>query len=254
MPIYQFFRRKWIIRKPFPREWQKILEKDVQLYSRLPEKYRDLLRDRIKVFLDEKLFEGCYGLQLTDRHRIVIAAYACLLILEEPSDFYRDLQAILVYPDDYVAPVHEEDEAGVITSGTEARKGGSWDSGSIILSWSDIEESVYDEGDPQNLILHEFAHQLDQHYGLTAGISEEGEVYRENEWNQVLADGYRDLRNKVKLRQKTFLDPYGAELPAEFFSVATEVFFENPTGLKREYPALYSALAGFYGLDPGEWG
>jgi len=73
VPIIQFFRRKWIRSRPFPDQWQKILEQDVPVYSRLPEKLRDQFRDRVKVFMNEKLFEGCNGLQLTERHKIVIA-------------------------------------------------------------------------------------------------------------------------------------------------------------------------------------
>lgn len=253
MPLIQFLRRKWVQRKPFPDQWQEILERDVPVWSRLPARYHEPFRIRVKVFMDEKLFEGCNGLQLTETHKVVISAYACLPILEEPSDYYRDLQVILLYPDDYMATVHEEDEAGVITSGTEARKGESWDTGSIILSWSDIEENLYRSPDGQNLILHEFAHQLDQHYGLTAGISEEGRVIHDDEWNRALASAFSEFRRKLRRRAKTCLDPYGAEHPAEFFSVATEAFFEIPAKLKSEYPALYDALAEFYRLDPAEW-
>ncbi len=204
--------------------------------------------------MDEKLFEGCNGLQLTERHKIVIAAYACIPILEEPSEYYRDLQVILLYPDDYMATIHEEDEAGVITSGTEARKGESWDTGSVVLSWSDIEDNLYRKPGKQNLILHEFAHQLDQHYGLTAGVSDTGEIYQDNEWNRTLAAGYRDLNQKIRRNRKTVLDRYGAVNPAEFFSVSTEVFIENPALLKSEYPSLYNALSDFYRLNPVEWG
>ena len=254
MPIIQFFRRKWVKSRPFPDQWKKILEKDVPVYSRLPDKLHDQFRDRIKIFMNEKLFEGCNGFELTERHKIVISAYASLPILEEPSDYYRDLQAILLYPDDYIATVHEEDEAGVITSGTEARKGESWDTGNVILSWSDIEDNLYHSPGKQNLILHEFAHQLDQNYGLTAGVSDAGEVYRDNEWNRALSNGYRDLNRKIKSNSNTVLDHYGAVDPAEFFSVSTETFFENPAGLKEEFPALYDALADIYGLDPVEWG
>jgi len=153
-----------------------------------------------------------------------------------------------------MATVHEEDEAGVITSGTEARKGESWDTGSVVLSWSDIEDNLYNSPDGQNLILHEFAHQLDQNYGLTAGVSDTGEIYRENDWNTILANSYRELIRKIRRNSKTVLDHYGAVDPAEFFSVSTETFFENPAGLKDEYPALYDALVDFYRLDPVKWG
>jgi len=250
MPIIQFFRRKWILGKPFPESWQRILENEVPYYQKLPHSYRETLKKRMLVFLDEKLFEGCGGLQMTDRIKIIISAYACVLLLEETSDYYPDLQSILVYPDDYVAPVHEEDHAGIVTTGSEARKGESWNIGSIVLSWSDIEENIYDESNNQNLIFHEFAHQLDQRYGLTAGLTIEGNVIQENEWNKVLAESYKNLRKKADRRKKTVLDIYGATEPAEFFSVATEAYFEDSFRLKEEYPALYHLLKSFYIIDP----
>ncbi len=250
MPIIQFLRRRWILGKPFPESWQSILYNEVPYYQKLPQNYRETLKKRMMVFMDEKLFEGCGGLKMTDRIKVIISAYACVLLLEETSDYYPDLQAILVYPDDYVAQVHEEDYAGIVTTGLEARKGESWDIGSIVLSWRDIEGNIYNEKDKQNLIFHEFSHQLDQRYGLTAGITEVGKVIQKNEWNEVLAESFNNLRRKAVRKEKTVLDTYGATEPAEFFSVATEAYFEDSSRLKKEYPDLYDQLKSFYGVDP----
>ncbi|MEX0660666.1 MAG: M90 family metallopeptidase [Balneolaceae bacterium] len=240
--------------KPFPNSWQNILDEKVPYYQKLPEKYQEILRQRVMVFINEKLFEGCGGLRMTDQKKVIISAYACVLLLEETSDYYPDLQTILVYPDDYIAPVHEEDETGIVTTGSEARKGESWNTGSIVLSWSDIEDNIYDENKKQNLIFHEFAHQLDQRYGLTAGITLEGNVIQKNEWNNILATSYKELCRKVKRNENSVLDEYGATEPAEFFSVATEAFFENPIKLKQEYKNLYKQLFSFYKIDPVDFG
>lgn len=250
MPIFQYLRRRWILRKPFPESWQNILDRNVPYYRRLPRHYRETLKKRMMVFMNEKLFEGCGGLELTEKIRVVVSAYACILLLEEPSDYYPDLQAILIYPGDYVAPVQTEDRAGIITKGSEARKGESWSVGSIVLSWNDIQENIYQRNNRKNLIFHEFAHQLDQRYGLTAGISEEGDVYQENEWNNVISKAFKDLRTKARRSQHSVLDMYGATNPAEFFSVATEAYFENPRKLRSEHSALYNMLKSFYGVDP----
>ena len=250
MPIFQYFRRRWLLRKPFPGRREEILKYKVPYYQRLPTRYQDMLKDRITIFLDEKLFEGCGGLQLTEEMKVIVAAYACLLILEVPSDYYPDLQSILIYPDDYMAPVYEEDAAGVVTQGTEPRKGESWDTGNIILSWQDITDSIYDEENHQNLIIHEFSHQLDQRYGLSAGIDERGDVIRDDEWNRTFAKAYRDHRWKMERGRKSTLDEYGAVDPAEFFAVASEAFFEDPKNLRVEYSAIYKLLASFYNIDP----
>lgn len=250
MPLFQFLKRRWIMGKSFPEKWQLILEKEVPYYQKLSDRYREILKQRMMVFIEEKLFEGCGGLEITDKMKVIISAYACILIIEEKSDYFPDLQTILVYPDDYVAQIHEEDDAGIITTGSESRKGESWTMGNIVLSWRDIEENIYDENNYQNLIFHEFAHQLDQHYGLTAGINLEGDVTQKNEWNETLAASYKDLRRKIKQRSRSVLDEYGASEPAEFFAVATEAFFENPIRLKKENSKLYKQLINFYKIDP----
>jgi Mlc titration factor MtfA (ptsG expression regulator) len=38
--------------------------------------------------------------------------------------------------------------------------------------------------------------------------------------------------------------------PAEFFAVATEVFFDRPGRMQAEKPDLYGVLQGFYRQDP----
>ena len=40
--------------------------------------------------------------------------------------------------------------------------------------------------------------------------------------------------------------------PAEFFAVATEVFFDVPLALRDREPALYEVLRDFYRQDPAE--
>jgi MtfA peptidase len=213
------------------------------------------MQKRIQVLMREKYFEGCGGLNLTERIRVVISAYASVLILEEKSDYYGDLQSILVYPDDYVAPVHFEDEGGIISEGYESRKGEYWRGGVIVLSWADIDRQLYGEEreSGQNLIYHEFSHFLDDRYGLTAGIDEQGKTLREDEWTLSLAKAYRNLRFNRSMGGKSVFDEYGAINPAEFFSVATELFFQKPQRFLEENKELYLLYQDFYRLDPIRW-
>jgi MtfA peptidase len=253
MPIFRFLKRRWLLRKPFPDDRLRILKSKVPVYKKIPAHLREKLKQRITIFLDEKLFEGCGGLEMTEEKRVIIAAYACMLILEETSDYYGDLQSILVYPDDYVAPVHDENEGGIVSVGYESRKGEYWGVGSIVLSWRDIERNLYTKKDGQNLIYHEFSHLLDDRYGLTAGISETGKALRNDEWSRTLAKTYRSLIRDARTGRRHILDPYGAQHPAELFSVATEAFFEQPQKVKRELPELYDLFCSFYQIDPASW-
>ena len=250
--MLRYFIRKWITGRPLTDSQERILRQKVPVYNTLPARYKDVLRNRIKVLLHEKYFEGCGGLGLTEEMRVVIAAYASILILEEKADYYGDLQSILVYPDDYVAPVSYQTEDGFIEEGYESRKGEYWQAGVIVLSWGDIEAQLYGEErrSGQNLIYHEFSHFLDDRYGLTAGIDQNGDTLRDDEWTIIVAKAYRNLRFTGK---HSFLDKYGAESPAEFFSVATELFFERPEKLLQENKDLYKLMQNFYRLDPIRW-
>jgi MtfA peptidase len=253
MPLIQYLKRKWIARKPFPDVWLKTLENRVPVWHRLPSRYRDVLKRHIPVILSEKNFEGCAGLELTEEMKVIIAAYACVPILEETGNYYGGLQAILVYPDNYIAPVREYEEGGVVTEGFEPRSGEYWGTGNIVLAWSEIEKTLRGREAGQNLIIHEFSHQLDDRYGLSAGISVEGEAFRDDEWTQTLARSYRKHLRNMQGRRRSVLDEYGATSPAEFFSVASEAFFESPGALHREVPGLYRILREFYALDPISW-
>lgn len=252
MPFLRAIRRLLSGRKAFPKKYKPLLQKKVRIYRKLSPHQKKLLQERMKIFLDEKIFEGCGGLILKDEMRVVISAYACLLILEEPSDYYPDLQAILVYPDDYVAPVYEEDDSGVVTEGNEMRKGESWDTGSVVLSWSDVVETTLSGKNNQNLVVHEFAHQLDLQYGLSAGINLRGEVLNGgDEWTERLAKTYRNLLKSAQFgRTRKGLDLYGATNPAECFAVVMETFIESPQTLQIHHRELYAMLRDFFKLDP----
>lgn len=252
MPLLQYLRRQWIRSRPFPGDWLQVLKHRVPVYRHLPDPARKKLLSRIKIFLDEKLFEGCGGFTVTEESRVVIAAHACMLILEEDSGYYPNLKSVLVYPKDYMAPVYEQGAGGVVTEGWESRSGESWNPGNIVLSWSDIRSDLQKPYDGSNLIYHEFAHQLDYQYGLSSGIDPEGQTDSEDEWTLELAAAYRGLRRKARSGRgrHEVLDLYGATAPAECFAVATESFMEKPVPLQQHYPELYRHLKSFYGYDP----
>lgn len=256
MPFFKAVRRYLAARRPLSGPVKNLLPGSVPFYKYLNVDQKALLEKRMNVFLEEKLFEGCAGLTITDEMKCVIAAYACLLILEEPSGYYPELSVVLVYPDDYVAPVYMEDSNGVVTEGHERRQGESWDSGSVVLSWRDVLESTLRSGNTHNLVIHEFAHQLDDQYGLSAGIDDHGAPTGGDAWTRELAAIYRDLLDAERRGNQLLpLDLYGATSPAECFAVVMEAFIEDPRKLQFRYGAAYRHLTDFFGFDPGRiWG
>jgi len=231
------------------------VEHEIPFISDLMPDLRDRLLARIPIFLNRYPFEGCNGLILTDEMRLTVAAYACRLRLGHDDDRYPDLTRILIYPDDYLVPVKDADEIGIVTETDEWRSGESWQAGIVILSWREIMHDMADvrrKPHPlpaRNLILHEFAHQLDFSYDLTSGINPDtGETTRTDELTRVMADAYIRL-DETGDDAHTALDPYGAEAPAELFAVAVEAFFETPGPLRKQCPELYAELLAFFNVE-----
>jgi len=244
-------RRRRLLEKPFPPEWETIILRNVPYYGFLPATRRHQLRGLIQVFLADKPFEGCGGLAITDEIRVTIAAQGCILLLGlERDDLYPKLRSILVYPHAYVADVTAPQPDGTVVEGPEDRSGESWTHGYVVLSWDDVLRGASDTTDGRNVVYHEFAHQLDNESGAPEGAPLLADTLAAAEWARVLGAEYEALCGSVERRQETLLDPYGAVSPAEFFAVATEFFFELPVDLKACHPELYGQLRSFYRQDP----
>jgi MtfA peptidase len=249
-------RRSRIRNRPFPAVWREILLRRYSMYSRLPPADRRELEGLIQVFLAEKRFEGCGGQEMTDEVRVLIAAQACLLLLHRDTECYPRLRSILVYPSSYLAKTWRWQPDGTMTEGHEARGGESWPHGAVVLSWDGAMAGAVELDKSRNLVLHEFAHQLDEEDGVADGAPLlDGPTFwqtlqRYRTWARVLSEEYQQLRRAAEAGQETVLDTYGAQNPAEFFAVATECFFERPGRLRERHPALYAELKEFYRQDP----
>ena len=243
-------RRRRFEKLPFPAAWLSILQERVPYYHLLSHDEQTELRKLIRVFLAEKKFEGCGGLEITDEIRVTIAAQACILLLNREHDYYAGLHSVLVYPSSYLAPSKFVDPVGVVHEGDEGRLGEAWLRGAIILSWDDVRRDSVDFQDGRNVTLHEFAHQLDQQDGTFDGapLLEKSSHYRS--WARVLMKEYEALGEAAERGQVTLIDQYGATDPAEFFAVITEAFFESPKALKEKHPELYAELEKFFHQDP----
>lgn len=239
--------------KPLPDEWARILERNVALYRYLPEALREQLHNDIKIFISEKHFEGLGGLEITDEIKVTIAAEASMLLLNRISSDYPKLSSILVYPGAYVARQSTAVGGGVYSDGQSVRLGESWQHGSVVLAWDNVRQGAVNPQDGHNVVLHEFAHQLDQEDGIADGapILEKRSSYAA--WARIMSKEYAQLRSNAEHHKKSVMDKYGATNPAEFFAVATETFFEKPKQLKKKAPDLYAELRSFYNVDPIEW-
>ncbi|NJK63253.1 MAG: zinc-dependent peptidase [Synechococcaceae cyanobacterium SM2_3_1] len=252
-PLWTRWRRHRLRQRPFPQSWQLILEQQVSLYHRLPPPLQQQLREHMQVFLIEKQFIGCNGLVITDEIRISIAAQACLLLLNGRGDYFPRLASILVYPHAYQVQVTETLENHIVQERWEQRLGESWQQGQLLVAWDQVNQQSLQSNRGHNVILHEFAHQLDQITGSANGVPSLKTAAEQQIWTKVFRQAYEQLQDDIRHRRPTVLNPYGATHPAEFFAVATEAFFERSASLQQHHPELYAELKRFYQLDPAKW-
>lgn len=255
-PYWLAYRRSRVVETAFPASWRKTLQLRVPLVRRLPAPLQLQLKKHMQVFIAEKSFLGCGGLQITEEMRVVIAAQACLLILNRVTDYFANVRQVLVYPGAFVVNRTSVDGAGVQQENRQALAGESWSQGQVILSWQDTLEGAAIADDGRNVVIHEFAHQLDQENGAARGAPPPtlGDARHDAQrWSQVFHAAYAQLQSEARHGVEGLLDHYGAQDPAEFFAVVSEVFFERPQALAAEYPALYQELSGYYKVDPAGW-
>jgi len=234
---------------PIPDSWYGVVEHDVPLARWLSAEERERLLRLVQVFLTEKHFEGCGGLTVTEEMKIRIAAEACLLVLNLEGPCYPTLRTVLVYPHGFVPKFAGSPGTGEIARSPVPLIGESWGDGVVVISWDDAVRGARNPADGDNVVLHEFAHQLDAEDGAADGapILAPGAL---RTWGAVLSEEYERLRRDAADDRRSALDDYGATNKAEFFAVATEAFFEKPVQLEREHPALYTQLRQFYRQDP----
>jgi hypothetical protein len=246
--IRRWWRQRIIRRAPLDTAlWQATLAR-LPFLRGLTDGERDRLRDTVILFLHGKTIHGAAGLQVDAGMQLLIAAQACILILNLDIDYYRGWVEVIVYPDEFVPTLEYTDEAGVVHTEHEARTGEAWLNGPVILSWADV-APVPDSGGV-NVVIHEFAHKLDMLNGDANGYPPlHGDMSRKA-WTVAFAAAYGDFCRRVDAGEEVAIDPYAAESPGEFFAVISEAFFETPHAVTAIYPEVYAQLKVFYRQDP----
>jgi len=234
-------------------EWEAFMQANLAHYGVLDDAERAELRATMQVFLEEKQWEGCGGLELTDEIRVTIAAQASLLLLGLDHNYYRNVESILVYPTTVVPPEHRPGVFEQVSSPVEAPVpllGQAFTNGPVILVWDAVLRGARHSGQGHNVVYHEFAHKLDMLDGSADGTPPLVDPEQFAEWGAVCSSEFLRLRFLTEQGHKTFLDAYGATNEAEFFAVATEEFFDRPIELQQHAPDLYQVLGDYYRQDP----
>ena len=251
--VWPRIRMRQVLAKAFPSNYAKILRRNIPQYRYMPTDLQMQLKKRIKQFLHEKTFVGCDGLMVTDEMRVTVAGKACLLLLNRETEVYPELTHILLYPGAFVAQRREVQSGGIVTHTNQGLSGESWSDGRVVLAWDQVLGSSEEQAHAHDLVLHEFAHQLDSQTGSTNGapLLKNAEAYET--WSKVMTREFEQLRADIEQGFQTIIDPYGATNPAEFFAVTTEAYFQSSEALAQYHPALFQQLYTYYRVDPRDW-
>ena len=252
-PAYLGRKRKKISNTEFPQKWKNTLNNKWPLYRRLPDLLKQNLHNRIKIFMVEKQFIGANGFEVFEEHRLLIAAQACLLIVNKPFEYFDKLQIIMIYPSTFVASRERMQSDGTIINESSVNSGEAWETGKIILSWDATYAGLINISDGQNVVIHEFAHLLDNTNGSANGAPLLEHANNYQQWSRIFSAAYDRLQHSVERGHKTTFNPYGTVNPGEFFAVASELFFEKSSLFQKEEPLLYQQLEKFYAVDPALW-
>ena len=241
---YKQHKRNQIFNLLPPPKWVEYIRNNVAIYHFLPTNLQKELLGHMNIFLSEKYFSGHAGLKVTDEMRVTIAAQACILLLNRKTNYFPHLKTIMVYPAGFKNPNHQDKPGHHL--------GESWVRGPVVLSWADSIHGGKNAKDGTNVVIHEFAHQLDQADGAGDGRPWINSAHLKT-WSKVMSKEFKSLIIKAKLRNRSFFNHYGATNPAEFFAVISEHFYEQPKTFQRKHPTLYQILVNYYKVDPATW-
>ncbi|MBX2799692.1 MAG: zinc-dependent peptidase [Myxococcales bacterium] len=237
---------------PLTETQRAIIAANVPMAARLEAARTERLEGLVQLFVNEKTFEGLGGLEMTEEIRVTVAAQACVILvgLDEVDVPYPDLMVIRVYPGAFrraegvATPWSTDRPVQGVVHGESSRHG------YVVLAWDSALRGARHPTSGDNVVVHEFAHQLDTADGAADGapILPESGLY--GPWARILGRAFAQLREHLDEGVPDVLRAYGATNPAEFFAVATEVFFEKPGRLKREHPELYRMMTLYFRQDP----
>jgi Mlc titration factor MtfA (ptsG expression regulator) len=204
-----------LLTTPLTDHQRDIVVRQAPLLRRPPPELRQQLEGKINLFLDQVSFHGIRGLEVTEEMELSIAAQACLLIVNTDM-WYNNLRIILLYPSAFKSR-HSRQSGFVVTESETVRTGESWNRGPVVLSWAHSMAGSLNDNDGHNVVLHEFAHQIDDMSGQANGIPLLGRDQSFAEWERAFLTAFAMHVSEVERGKDTVIDPYGAEGHEEFF-------------------------------------
>jgi Mlc titration factor MtfA (ptsG expression regulator) len=202
-------------------------------------------------FLRRKDVQGAGGTALPPPSKLAVAVQAAICVSGLDLSWYHGWYSVILYPGEFRRRGKFEDEAGVVHEDRGVLTGEAWSHGPIILSWADVVEDLALATPGNNVVIHECAHKLDMlRGGVANGFPPLHTSMSSAAWTEAFEAGFERHCRQVEAGWDTWLDPYGAESPGEFFATAAELYFTAGDALAAEHPAVYQQLRAFFRADP----
>jgi Mlc titration factor MtfA (ptsG expression regulator) len=245
-------RRKKIVNEPVPLAWPKILATNLWYWRALSESQRQRLLALIAIFIREKQIVVHGPASLHETVRLVVAGAACVMLLGFNDWYCFDrVSSVVVFPRPKTFQVSgspsdvifgEQEVAGLYSRGSP-----------IVLSWNEVLRDCRHAASDNNVVIHEFAHHVDDLDGALAGDPPFPTSGLRRQWTEVVGLEFERLNEQVARDEPTVIDPYGMDDKVEFFAVACEAFFCDPWSVSEFHPELFRLLEILFRLDPRQW-
>lgn len=229
------------------------LERSFFPYKFLTSQQREKLAHKIIFFLEDKSFYSIDEVEISKDMKLIVAAEACLMIVNRPGvKSYPTLKSVYIIEGAYFEKGNEISPERMSIPGS-LRLGESWLGGPLVLSWESVEHSLKFWNEGQNVVLHEFTHQLDglSHKMNGVPVLKTGKEYKL--WQVIMAKTFLDLKEKALHHRTSDIDFYGTTNEAEFFAVTVEEFFTHARTQQHKHPQLYELYKNYFELDPATW-
>jgi len=230
------WRRRRALRIPFPGAWREFLLARSAYFRGLDQDGRVRFERDLRLFLAEVRISGIGGLPTSWQTRLLIGAGAAAMLHGRPEWEPPLADGVTVYPG------YSFDRNYRVQSGNIAGQAPA--GGPLLIAEESLRQGFANARDGTNVLVHELAHFFDleaRKSGLKLRSGPEGAVA----WAGIIAREYREHDHGTSI-----LPAYAAQNEAEFFAVASEMFFEAPGPLHAAHPGLFGVLGEFYQQDP----
>lgn len=216
---------------------REVLKNKVSFYSSLNVSDKVLFEQRCLAFIYNTEFIG-HDLIVSEVDKILIASGSVILAWGFKRWSYVKVDTVYLVSN----PFSDNSEFGQHDSNITGLVGTAHLRGKMILSQPALHQGFDNSLDKRNVAIHEFAHLIDMADGDIDGLPRQiAEQRYALPWLALVASKIAEIQSG-----RSDIRDYGATNNAEFFSVASEYFFERPKRLKQKHPLLYKQLETFY--------